>query len=187
MDLVDRLRGEGLLGHSDRRAAELGRAEENGVGTAGEIETVERIAVGVVVKREKIPHRVIRFAGSRAADRDVERRREAEALVHVVAGIVRGIHGPLHGLGEIRDVEGVEEFFGKDRVSYGRVLEIGVEATAREGTGSDEAFITAGVDLEGRELDRGFWRGGGGGGCGRDLGVGQVKNQRHYRETTPAV
>ena len=161
LDLVNRLGGERLLGDSHRGAAELGGAEENGVGAAGEVETVERVAIGVVVKREEIPHRVIRFAGSGAADRDVERGREAEALVDVVARIVGGVHGPLHGLREISDVEGVEKFLGEHRVSNGRVLKIGVKAAAGEGAGSDETFITTGVNLKRRELDRGFCDGGG--------------------------
>ena len=151
--LANRFSGERLLRDRDRRAAELRGAKENGVGPTREIEAVERVAVSVVVEREKIPHRVVRFAGRGAADRDVNGGRKTEALVHVVAGVVSGVNRPLHRLREIGDVEGVEKFLREHRVGDGRVLELGVEPSAGERARGDEALVAARVHLERRKYD----------------------------------
>ena len=143
-----------MLRHGDGRAAKLRRAEENRVGSAGKIKAVQRVAVGVVVERKEIPHRVIRFTGSGPAEGDVKRGRETEALIHVVAGIVGGVDRPLHRLREIGDVERIQKFLGQHRVGNRSVLEFGVEAATGKSARGDKAFIPARIDLEGRELDR---------------------------------
>ena len=130
-------------------AADCAGAKQARVGAAGVVHTLEVVGRGIGAAREEIAvNRIGPYPADRAA---------ARAAEELTAPIIRRrgrTHGPVDRFVEVADIERIEKLTGLHRIGDGSLGEIAGEATAGERTGGNEALITGGVHLEGRELDR---------------------------------
>ena len=159
------------------RATDGARAEEDRVGAARVVHAFEVVGRGIGTAGEKV---AVDGIGADAANRAA-----ASAAEELAAAIVRRgrrADGPVDGLVEIAQIEGVEEFAGLYGVGDGRVHEISGETSARERAGGDEADVLRRVHLEGRERDEGLSRGSRSG-RGLSEGRGRVAEQADEEES----